>query len=610
MVGQTRGGDTGKRRGVSVDHAKLPARTRAFLEHGAPEGQRQAEAFAAAVQLRDAGATEADTSELVEAGAARCRLPASEARAAVRSAYKHPARAPITKRHATNGDKPGKPCVVKRYDYTDAAGVLLYQVERTDPKGFRQRRPDGKGGWIYNLEGVPRTLYRLPTLATSCEIWIAEGEKDCDTLAALGFTATTNSGGAGNWPKDCTAHFTDKRVVILPDADTKGQEHAEDVARALHGVAACVRVLRLPVGVKDVSEYAATFSDTGELAERLALLAEGAATWTPTPAADKPSGLQIVNAFELVSRPIPDADEIVAGILPAKSKAVISGPAKLGKSRFLTGLLLGVATGRDVMGFTIPKARRVLVFQSEVCERSLQKRLQKILAGFPCDETLVRENLLFCNVPLKLTREDHAAAIADAVRQTGAEVVAVDPLYRYHTGDENSVRDLGLAFDPLDALIAEHGVAIVLCHHHGKVKFEGHTTPAHMNRGSSTIADWPDSLLTLTYADMEKGIVRLDFTLRNDAEPPAMAFQRNADTLLFDPLPDYQFDGRKRATKITPLNVTATIGAGRQIAYGRLVESLREKFDASERTAKNAIRDAAEAGAIRKDQETGLYEKV
>ena len=60
----------------------------------------------------------------------------------------------------------------------------------------------------------------------------------------------------------------------------------------------------------------------------------------------------------------------------------------------------------------------------------------------------MRENLLFCNLPLKLTRPDHAAAVADIVRQTGAEVVAVDPLYRYHTGDENSVRDLGLAFDP------------------------------------------------------------------------------------------------------------------------------------------------------------------
>lgn len=142
--------------------ANLPERTRRFITHGAPEGQRQAEAFAAAAQLRDAGVAEAEAVALIERGAAACGLPQIEARAAVRSAYKKPAREPITKGHGGNGSKPR---VVARYDYNDAAGVLQYQVERTEPKGFRQRRPDGKGGWIYNLEGVRRTLYRLPKLA-------------------------------------------------------------------------------------------------------------------------------------------------------------------------------------------------------------------------------------------------------------------------------------------------------------------------------------------------------------------------------------------------------------------------------------------------------------
>jgi hypothetical protein len=324
-----------------------------------------------------------------------------------------------------------------------------------------------------------------------------------------------------------------------------------------------------------------------------------------------PKSLLIVNGYDLVTRPIPEADEIVAGILPAKSKAIISGPAKLGKSRFLTGLLLGVATGRDVMGFTIPKARRVLVLQSEVCERSLQKRLQKIFAGFPCDENLVRDNLLFCHMPLKLTRSDHAAAVAEAVKRTGAEVLAVDPAYRYFTGDENKVADWQPFFDFFDNLIAEQGVAVILCHHHGKAKGEGgnNSTVAHLNRGASTVADWPDSLLTLQWCYREAEIVRLDFTLRNDAEPLPMAFERNPDTLLFDPLPDYQFDGRKRATKITDHNVADAIGKGDGLHYGQLVGILCKRFDVAERTVKSAISRAAEAGKIVKNQKTGLYEK-
>jgi hypothetical protein len=75
-----------------IELATLPARTKAFLERGAPEGRRQAEAFAAAAQLRDAGVVESEAVRLVQDGAARCGLPASEARSAVRSAYKRPAR--------------------------------------------------------------------------------------------------------------------------------------------------------------------------------------------------------------------------------------------------------------------------------------------------------------------------------------------------------------------------------------------------------------------------------------------------------------------------------------------------------------------------------------
>jgi hypothetical protein len=37
--------------------------------------------------------------------------------------------------------------VVATYDYVDEKGELLSQVVRLTPKTFRQRRPDGHGGW-------------------------------------------------------------------------------------------------------------------------------------------------------------------------------------------------------------------------------------------------------------------------------------------------------------------------------------------------------------------------------------------------------------------------------------------------------------------------------
>ena len=85
------------------------------------------------------------------------------------------------------------------YDYCDETGTLLYQVVRTFPKGFRQRRPDGSGGYVWNLLGVKRVVYRLRELQGQTDICIVEGEKDVDGLWSVGIPATTGSGGAGRW---------------------------------------------------------------------------------------------------------------------------------------------------------------------------------------------------------------------------------------------------------------------------------------------------------------------------------------------------------------------------------------------------------------------------
>jgi hypothetical protein len=81
--------------------------------------------------------------------------------------------------------------LVATYDYRDEAGNLLYQTVRYAPKDFRQRRPDGAGGWTWNLDGVQRVLYRRPELRQADPtdwVFVCEGEKDADRLANAGLT--------------------------------------------------------------------------------------------------------------------------------------------------------------------------------------------------------------------------------------------------------------------------------------------------------------------------------------------------------------------------------------------------------------------------------------
>lgn len=143
------------------------------------------------------------------------------------------------------------------WPYHDEAGNLLYEVLRYPGKRFVQRAADGS----WSLKGVRRVPYRLPHLLAGVKerhtVFVVEGEKDADRLRAEGFVATCNSGGAGKWSDDFAAFFTGcKRVVILPDNDEPGRQHAERVQASLASTVADVRIVNLGVREKgDVSDW-------------------------------------------------------------------------------------------------------------------------------------------------------------------------------------------------------------------------------------------------------------------------------------------------------------------------------------------------------------------
>jgi Toprim-like len=175
---------------------------------------------------------------------------------------------------------PIKAKVVAVYDYKGGTGELLFQVQRFEPKKFTQRRPDGNG-WKYSVKGVRQVPYRLPELLTAPPhktVYIVEGEKDADRLASLGLVATCNAGGAGKWRAAHAAYFKDRTVIVIPDNDNAGRNHAQKVAKSLKGIAAHVRILELPDLPEkgDVSDWL----DAGGTAEKLVALPSKAAEVT------------------------------------------------------------------------------------------------------------------------------------------------------------------------------------------------------------------------------------------------------------------------------------------------------------------------------------------
>ena len=140
--------------------------------------------------------------------------------------------------------------IVAAYDYRDESGKLLYQTVRYKPKDFRQRRPDGKDGWIWNLQGVRLVLYRLQELLQANSdnwVFIVEGEKDVDRLYDEGLVATTCAMGAAKWNDSYSEFLNDRKLIaIIPDNDDPGKKHAKQIAESLIKVGVKPKIIELP----------------------------------------------------------------------------------------------------------------------------------------------------------------------------------------------------------------------------------------------------------------------------------------------------------------------------------------------------------------------------
>lgn len=221
------------------------------------------------------------------------------------------------------------------WKYPDERGKELFCVIRYDDNGkgdkdIKQCQPDGL---TWSVKGIRKVLYNLHAILKADKIWFCEGEKCCDAMISLGFTATTSPMGAGKWPKLDEEHKIGKQlhgksIYILPDNDEPGRKHAEDIAQSLHGNAE-VFILDLP-GLPDKGDICDYIEKYGP--EKTAIdieeLASKAKPWHP------PSNF--FNAEDLLATEYVHHTAIIgAGIMPCGSHIIIAGEAGVGKSLFL-----------------------------------------------------------------------------------------------------------------------------------------------------------------------------------------------------------------------------------------------------------------------------------
>ena len=376
-------------------------------------------------------------------------------------------------RTASYGASDGQRRIAAEYDYRDEAGTVLYQAVRYQPKGFKQRRPDGAGGWIWKLEGVPLVLYRLPELRAAdpaATVYIPEGERDVENLRTHGFVATCNAMGAGKWRPEYSDHLRGRHVVILPDCDKPGADHARTVAGALDGIAASVKVLDLP-GLPtggDVSDWLTS----GGTPDRLIALAGATREYDASEHPPARDTGEWEAKITLLSDVQPEQVRwLWPGYIPLGKLTVIDGDPGNGKSTVMCDIAARVSTGRAMPDGSVSDldgpAGVVLLSAEDGPADTIRPRLDAAGAD------VARVALLECAVSgerergITLADLDH---IETAIAAVGAGLVVIDPLMAFLGGETNSYRDQDMraVLAPLARLADRTGAAMVVIRHFNK----------------------------------------------------------------------------------------------------------------------------------------------
>jgi RecA-family ATPase len=257
------------------------------------------------------------------------------------------------------------------YIYSDASGEPYLRVVRTTAKQFPQYHWH-KGQWLLGKPNGPKIPYRLPELiaaAPEVPVFVTEGEKDADRIAALGLLATTNSEGAGKWSANLNRWFAGKKTVFtLEDNDAAGRAHVANVANALHGIVPDIRIvsfLELPEH-GDVSDWI----DAGGTKEALIQRANTA------PKFERPL-LPFIDMSRWDEEPVPEQRWAVFNKIPRGQCVLFSGEGATGKST--EGLHLSAAHVLERgCWHTVPEQGSVIYVDAEDGVDVIHRRLAAV----------------------------------------------------------------------------------------------------------------------------------------------------------------------------------------------------------------------------------------
>ena len=383
----------------------------------------------------------------------------------------------------------------KKLRHADGSKSFVYDHYDYDKEVWVAGKPKDCPPLLYNYHDaiIKARKENLP-------VFFVEGEKDVETLKALGFLATT-SGGANDWSTELAGEFAGLNVVLIPDNDQAGKSWLIKVGSDLLNFARTVKWIDLSEEAKKIGLELKKGADITDFLEALGCYPQDQ---------DKQKCLQVLAELEL--KPFdPEAlkaqheteelksfdlfldledlqdqnlEFLFEGFLPFGYLTVLTGEAGAGKT-FLAYGLVKTAIKRGIKVVYLDADNSLPYIKQNLEDFGLIQELKErlfILSRQRADLSINKDN-------------PHWKAVKRLLKNVGRCLVVVDTLGAFTRGyDPNSDKDMREVMSELKE-IRDMGHAVLVLHHTQKYASVDDKLPAELKyRGSGVVKADADGL--------------------------------------------------------------------------------------------------------------------
>jgi hypothetical protein len=351
--------------------------------------------------------------------------------------------------------------IVRRFMWVDEQGHEAWHLrwEPGKPKFTWAQDKDGRQPGLGYCKPI---LYGVRNVTSSPCIILVEGERDVDTinswlnaLRRSNIWATTPAyGGSDVKDEYLRPIHGQSRVWLSGDADDVGKEFIQRCGVLLKESVKDLRILSVPEGFKDWTEWADAGGSAQQF-ETLLDLAELTAPFTPVPV-----GLSFTKLSDLLAEPDEQTDWLVENRLPAGGLSLLGGKPKAGKSTLARDLALRIARGDAWLGF--PTHQGSVFYLALEEKRTEVKKHFATMGATPADPI---------SVFVAPSPADGLQQLRLATDRERPAFIIIDPLFRFvRVKDANDYATMSASLEPLLILARETGAHVMVVHHMGKGK--------------------------------------------------------------------------------------------------------------------------------------------